>query len=422
MANFDIALVLDQTAINTMAATIYAKGKESLFKGSIDAEGLTIGWKVNSCPVINCKAPSEQLAKKIVASCDITGKYPELIAHLEANPKSRDSVATVMATSDNLFTLSVQSFELTFGDVAESVIVPVIARCCLTVRGVSVEINLLSISINVKGQVNQNIVDKFIIPRMTKILGDIFKGVSIPVLSIRGLNLGATYVSIQNSRVIAFACLSTNTSPASIDGFNFPDCQFSAMLSVSSLQQEVYSLMNGKTFGPTGSVDIGIGSLAYHATVSVQNPQASLNGTNLEVVVGLNGSASGGLQVGCVYPTIGFNVYATPNPVITCSIALNGDQVSIKASSVAPFAAIVVPTGVALTLAPFSGLTGSAIASTVTATLGSALVQQLSLGSSYLVPTMPIKYQGLSVTVQAINLSVNNASGYLAIEGDIHVA
>lgn len=417
MANFDLAIGISQNAMNEITSAFYNKGKDSIFKGTIDASGLTVAWQANTPPVINLAPTSLGMAQRLVSSCNLE-KYPSLLPAVTEEGKA--NVAQFLADANNGFSLTIEQFEMTFG--TDPVTVPLNARCSITTNGSKTSLNLLAISITVQGTVNQNIVNKFIIPKMMDVLGGALNGVQIPPLALPNINMGGSRAAIQNGQIIVFANMSSNPAIPSIDGFSFPNNDFYAILSNNTLQQEVNNSVAGKTFGPSGSVDLGITHADYHATVTIQNPQVSISGTDLVINLALSGSAGASITIGCSHPGIDFNVSASPNPTVTCSTSINGSSISVSGSSCSSFASIVSVSGwVPPIVSQFVELIATAIASTVTGTISSQIVGAISFGSFQL-PQIPVNYGGVSLSIAGANMSMGNAGGFLSIQGGISIS
>ncbi|MDN3694329.1 hypothetical protein QWZ06_19600 [Chryseobacterium tructae] len=418
MANFDIAIGISQNALNQITSAFYDLGKNTIFKGSIDASGITVNWQANTAPVINLNPPSLDKAQQIVESCDLN-KYPRLLSIV--SPETKNHVAEFLADSGNGFSLKIDEFQMTFGD--DPVTVPLYARGSVTTNGSQTSLNILSIAITVQGSVNQNIVNKFIIPEMMNVLGGALKGVSIPPLSLPNINLGGSRAAIKNGQLLVFANISSNPSVPSIDGFGFPSNDFFAVLSNNTMQQEVNASVAGKTFGPSGSVDLGITHADYHATVTIQNPKVSISGTDLHINMDLKGSAGASITIACSHPGIDFNVYATPSPTVTCRTSIdNNNNISVHGSSCSSFASIVNVTGwVPPIVSEFVDLIASAIASTVTATLSSQIVGAISFGSFQL-PQIGVNYGGVNLNISGTGMNMGNIQGCMTIQGGISIA
>ncbi|WP_160139807.1 hypothetical protein [Chryseobacterium sp. c4a] len=416
MANFDIAIGISQNALNQITSAFYTEGKDSIFKGSIDASGITVNWQANTAPVINLTPPSLDKAKQIVETCNLE-KYPLLSSIV--SPETKSQVAEFMADSGNGFSLKIEEFQMSFG--SDPVTVPLYARGSVTTNGSQTSLNILSISITVQGAVNQNIVNKFIIPEMMNVLGGALKGVSIPPLSLPNISLGGSRAAIQNGQILVFANISSNPSVPSIDGFGFPSNDFFAVLSNNTLQQEVNASVAGKTFGPSGSVDLGITHADYHATVTIQNPKVSISGTDLRINMDLKGSAGASITIGCSHPGIDFDVYATPSPTVTCTTSISNNNISVNGSSCSSFASIVNVSGwVPPIVSQFVDLIASAIASTVTATLSSQIVGVISFGSFQL-PQIGVNYGNINLNISGANMSMGNIQNCLTIQGNINI-
>lgn len=417
MANFDLAIGISQNALNEITNIFYNKGKDSVFKGSIEASGMTIDWQINTAPAINLSPPSLDSAKRIVESCNLD-KYPSLLSSVTLEAKN--NVAQFMSESNNGFLLTVDQLQMNFA--GEPVVVPLYARGSITTSGSKTSFNILSISITVEGSVNQNIVNKFIIPEMMNVLGGAMDGINIPPLSLPNMTLGASRAAIQNNQILVFAYVSSNPAIPSIDGFSFPTDNFFAVLSNNALQQEVNSSIAGKTFGPSGSVDLGITHADYHANVTIIDPQVSVSGNGLKINMTLSGSAGASITIGCSHPRIDFNVSATPDPTVTCSTSINDNSIEVHGSSCSSFASIVNVSGwVPPIVSQFVDLIASAIASTVTATLSSQIIGAISFGSFQL-PQITLNYGGIALTISGTNMNVGNTDGSLAIKGEIKVS
>ncbi len=421
MSNFDIALGLSQAAMNQISDGFYQRGKDTIYKGSVTKDDVEIDWAALSAPVFDLSPPSQADAQQIVETCDLEGKYPHLHALAAAQPETKQHVAKFMTSASNAFSFTIKQLQLTFKKTI-TITVPLVARGTISNSNNVTQMNLLGVSITVEGSVNQALVNKLLIPEMTKILAGMLNGFQIPPLQIEGLSIGATNAAVTGGKIVIFGNLSSNPTAPSIDGFSLPGTDFFALLDARALTAQVNNTVGGKTFGPKGSKDVGIGTAEYHATVAISNPVAAMEGNDLSINMALTGSAGAGVKIGCTEPGIGFNVYAKPDPTVSCALAINGSAISVHATSCSSFASIVTPSGVvSIILAPVSAIIGTAIASAVTATFSSQIVSLVSFPSMK-IPSMPVHYDGITMTISGTSLNVQNVSGCLGIEGKIAIA
>jgi hypothetical protein len=420
MSNFDVAMGLSEQALNQISDGFYARSKDTVYMGTVEAAGMTIAWAALSAPEFSLSPPPLETARHVVATCDVEGKYPHLLATAAERPDLVDGVALVMATSTNGFSFTIAQLQLSFGSTAQ-LTVPLVARGCIVNANNATSMKLLGVSVTVDGPVNQKIVNDFLVPRLTTVLAEMLSSFQIPPLAIANLNVGATNAAVVGKAIVIFGNLAGNTAAPSIDGFSLPPTDFFALLGPNAVQAQVNSAVGGKTFGPSGSVSIGIGDADYHATVTINNPQASLAGNGLSINLGLVGSAGAGISVGCVHPSAGFDVYAQPNPTVSCSLTVSGSSIAVRAQSCSPFGVNVKATGVAIILEPFIGPIASAIGSAVTAAFSSQIISLASFPSID-VPSMPVHDSGRSMTVLPTNVGVGGDAGYLSITGQIAIS
>lgn len=425
MSAFDLAVGVDGPTMNQAGSALYAQLYPRLFTGSqtISRDGLDfrVSWDVKQPPRFVLSLPERGAAM--------------LRAHLrELDPpggvRHADLVDALAAT------LEQSTFQLVMPDVAmtvegeggsgtDQVAVTVVVQA--SSAGGQMTLRPLKATGATDNPSDQWFINEVILPQAMQMAGTLLGGVTLPPLTISGVQLTAPTMLVSQERVIAMASLAGKPVPTPPFPDSWPASPFFALMSEEArlaVARAGTAGIVGKQLGHTGSVDIGIGTAQYGATARIGALDLGLGsaGSSEYTFRGpVTGNVNAGVTVGCTTIGVNYTLYAEPEVNGTISLSIDGAKVRATTSHLAVFVLVIKPDGgVAEWI--LSALTYPLLQS-VTAVFSPLITLAFNgIGFDVFdVPSFPVDVQDVHLRVVPTAVRFSSFGGMQSIEGSASI-
>jgi hypothetical protein len=420
---FDLAIGVSANELNTASQTFYTELYPSLFTGeqnnTYKGIAYTVNWDVKNAPVFNLSASADSAVR---------------VAALQRRAQSYKKEESLTAVK-NLSALAgaAPSFQVNFplvnvtlgGGITVTLPLPLTADCTIAISG-----NTLSFEVNqvttppITDPVQNYLVQNIVVPQILAIAQSLLGGITIPPLSVSGINLSVPSVGIVNNCIIAAANLQASGTPPPPDGsIPWPTSPFFALLGQNIVQQGMINAMASATnrFSDSGSGGDSWAGYNWSYGLYLTNPSTSIQGTAINVNFNLSGSVSGGVEVVWVPLSLSFNANTDPDPDVTLGVSVNGNTVTLVTDGMNVFTIVVTP-GSSVP----DWVLGWLISAIIDAVVSSVtpLITQFLKGISvagFNIPTYSATVSGKTITLTPNNLQATNVAGYLTMVGQISI-
>jgi hypothetical protein len=240
---------------------------------------------------------------------------------------------------------------------------------------------------------------------------------------VENVPLTAPSVGVVGGYVIAAVNLAGSPVPPPPDGsFAWPGTPFFALLGPGLIQQLAVVAASSATnnFSASGSGGNDWGGYRWSYSLSLTNPRAGIQGAGIQLQFTLAGGVSAGVTVLYIPVDLGFSAHAAPDPSAGAEVTVQGGELVLTVTSVAPFTIYVIPATVPTWI---FGWLITAIINGVTLTLSplvTAFLKNIRL-QSYKVPAYSVSVEGTTLVLTPANLSVSNVGGMIALTGNATV-
>jgi hypothetical protein len=412
-----IAVGMNEAGLNQCSASLF-KTATSLFNGSqATPYGITAYWTLKVAPVFNLSRSPAALPHMVSALEEAATKLPEG-AEFNAEQAANDTPS---------FSVQLSPVEIVLkddqtGDESKFSI-DVTVYCVAQVIGGKVQlVAVKATNPPLPDPITNMVVDKIILPLLVNMITSIFQGLSIPPISVAGVQMIAPNIVIQDRKLVAFTAPVGVTAGISRD-MTFPDNPFFVLIDNPSLQMITnVNVGSGKTASGSGSVGTSAGGADYKYSITVAQPSVALNGTGLNVGFNLSGSASAEVTLLWVPIGVGFNAYGQPNPSATASFQITRSSIDLVMDNVSPFIPLLSPTG-----NPLQWIL-SAILTPVMQAVTAAVVPMLTMFihgirfTSFDIPQFSINSGGVNLNITPSGLNAMNWQGYLGFTGILNIS
>jgi hypothetical protein len=288
MSNYDVAIVMNQAALNGVLASLFAQQnlRSQLFSGSQQASVLgtktTVSWSVLQTPTVTLSPPSAQQWSQAIKQ-DGSTPQPAQNALVVSFPALQ-----VSETSTNPSTVPVEAI----------VVASINSKNALSLAPVAVIVDLSKAS-----TFDQTLYKEIIIPQVLNLTTSMLSGEQIPNISFQGVQFGSLVLSVGNGLLAGVANLNGKPAPAAPDLTSLPNQNFYILLSHDAMQQIASTgshQLQGQSTHTSGSKSFGIGSADYNAGIKLNNASASVSSSDLTRVnasVDVSASASAGINL-----------------------------------------------------------------------------------------------------------------------------
>ena len=421
--SFDLAIGVNGAELNTASPAIYTKLYPKVFTGSQKSSYLgidyTVGWDVKVAPTFDLSAPSSD--EFLINQLRDRALTDALDTKLQEAP-NLSAVASAIPT----FTVHFSEVDISIqGGVTVNLKLDFTANCSVQITGNILSFDVNSVTVAQQSDPVQNyLVQHIVAPQIQSILQDLFKGITIPPISVEGIDLSVPSVGIVNNSVIAAVnLLASGTPPPPDSSTPWPASPFFALLGNNVVQKVMENALASATNNFSNHGSGGDHWAGYHWSygLSLRSPQTSISGTSIDLKVSLGGEVSGGVEVVYVPLTLGLKAGTIPSPIeASLGIKISGTSAEIVMQDVHTFTIYVTPNSVPgwvlgwLVTAIVNGIVLS-ITPIVTSFLKNINVQGFDI------PTYSISVSGESLTLTPGGLQMSNVAGYLAAEGHITI-
>ncbi|MEI9918536.1 MAG: hypothetical protein WDO14_07015 [Bacteroidota bacterium] len=208
--NFDLAIGVSGTELNSASQAVYSALYPGIFTGSqvVNYQGLSfnVQWDVKNAPVFD-------LSTQVDPSIHLNALKEKAMA---SNPQAIQSLdLTALAAAIPSFQVSFPLVNITLSG-ATSVTLPMTltASCTVQITNNAVAFNVSQVTAPpLQDPVQNYLVQNIVLPQILKISQNLFSGITIPPLSVDGVNLSSPSVGIVNNAVIAAANLQQSGTP-----------------------------------------------------------------------------------------------------------------------------------------------------------------------------------------------------------------
>lgn len=422
--SFDLAMGVNGDELNTASQSIYTKLYPKVFTGSQKSSYLGVDYTVAFDVKV---APTFDLSTSL--SNELRVKNLQERAKAEGKEEVLNEVGDLSGLSD-----STPSFKVNFSEVDISISggitvnlkLDFTADCSVSINGstLSFEVNSVSVA-PLPDPVQNYLVQHIVAPQIQSILQSLFSGITIPPITVAGIDLSTPSVGIVSNSVVAAVNLAASgTPPAPDSSFPWPSSSFFTLLGNNVVQKAMEEAMASATnsFSDHGSGGDHWAGYNWSYDLSLKSPSSSINGTAIDVTFDLSGGVSGGVEVVYVPLSLGLDAGTIPSPIsTTLELDIKGDSAEIVMKDVGTFAVYVHPNSVPgwvlgwLVTAIVNGIIMS-VTPIITSFLKDINVQGFSI------PTFSIDVDSETLTLSPENLNMSNVEGYLAAEGSITIS
>ncbi len=409
MATYDVAAGSDQTALNTIALSIYKGTYPKVFKGKINVGQLNISYvdyDIQSAPTFSL-VPSEQIraAGKECLAPVFSGA--ELNTALD-NATQATFTLMVSSISMTIYYSDGQSPTTVSGSLQAS------GRVQTNADG-TLSLSISSGTITIPNEpIMSELLNKIAVPQLISYLNQqIFSPITIPPLSFQGVTLTVPQVMTQNSMLLGFASMQPNPVIPPPPG-NWPSGVAFIGTDARILNTVANSVLAG--VGPSGNwswgCDIGICNLSLNANYRVAISNAQFNprpGSGNSLTGSVTLSASAGFSAKCGILGGSFSATASATPTVTASVSAVGSQIFVTLQSLDNISFNFDFSGVPWFI-PSAVLTliANALAPVIAAAV-TAAVRGLSF-KVYQIPAISVPIAGIQFNIQLVNLALSTIS------------
>jgi hypothetical protein len=418
--SFDLAVGLHRSQLDQISADLYQLTHDELFTGSKEVEILgtkyTVAWDIKTPATFDLSQPA-------VARTAFLGHLAGLPGADEHAHELLEGLAAASATFS--FTYQTVAITLTTEGHEAKLELTLTAHARLVADSdgsQSIEVFQLTAP-PVPDKVENLLIQEFIVPEIKKAANVVFGAVKIPPLAFPGIPLSAPVPFVQNEALIAIANLAgSGVPPAPEPGtFPWPQSPFFLLLGNRPMQAATAAAIAKGGYSGSGSSGDSWFGASWRASISIVNPQVSIDGAGLELHAEIAGNVAADINVFHVPIGVGFKAYAQPNPRVLLSLEPKPGKIVVRTREASVFTLLVVPSGsvpeiiTAAMLEPIVAAVGLAAGPTI-----SGFLKGLEFGSME-VPAYKINIGATNLTATPTGLTVANAAGMLALEGTLAI-
>ncbi|WP_437333132.1 hypothetical protein [Sorangium sp. So ce394] len=415
---FDVALSLSEDELNRGSAAVWNKlhplGKVFRGSGNLSLGGIAIDvtYDATQPPIFDLAPPPEIVS--LIAST-----LPQ-----ENDTDTRELIAYAASIAP-AFSLTFPSLAFTFGD-RKSPPTPLVTdiRVTCAVAAVNGTISFQALAATAPTQPTvgaQFIVDNFILPAVLSAANALFKGLTIPPLSVPRVALTAPVITIARQRLYVAAALAGAGVPSiPAEGIDGPTAPFVMLLTQRAMQAAAsHAIGESGALNRSDSKGDSAFNAHYHFSFRLAAPRVTLRGTELDIAFSLTGSINAGVTVFFVDIGLGYDAVAVPNPTATCSIVPGSGGLRIVESSIRPFTLLVRPSG------PIPSKVMSWMTEFIVQGIVGSLTPLITLFlkgidfTTLQVPSFTESIDGVAITMTPINLQVTGVPGAIALAGSL---
>jgi|GEM_PF-2217384 len=289
MSAFDVAICMNESALNRVIASIYARPgfRDSLFRGSrqvsVGGVALSVGYDVLVPPTVRLEAPSPAQWQAAIRA-DGNAAAPTanaLVAHFPQVTVTK-SPGTPAASSSTITFDAIAVASLQGG------------RLAISPVGVCIDLSHSSSD-------DQILYRAVIIPRVLEMLATLLSAESVPNIHFQGVRFGAAVLTLGDGRLAAVANLDGRPGPAAPAPGSLPAVPFCVLLSQAAMQGVAAAGtagLRGKHLSQSGGASFGIGTAQYTATLTVDGLSVQVQDpVTVNANVALSASASASVDV-----------------------------------------------------------------------------------------------------------------------------
>lgn len=432
--NFDVAVGASQDQLNAVAAVLYKQLYPDLFTGSIPVPdlNLTVAYDVQEPPTIDLTAPGQD------ERAALTRRAHEEAAKAagEALSAQLRSVLSALMDSTVLFSVTAPKVHVTLtasGDKKTELTIAATAIGQATIDPSTGSVRLTALQVEVPQWTDKTVqwvLENVIAPEVQKVLNGYLAGITLPPLTIAGVELSSPIVVVQDAMLIALTTLQRSGPPSPPpSGSSWPRANFFALLDTAVVDAAAaYQLAQlNPEFDKSGSASWTVFSVSWGAKLTLANPRIDV-GAGFGLQLQLQGGVNAGLSAKLVVwnPSVNFGVgFSTnPDPGGTVDLAVDpSNQIVLRIQDVRSFGIQINIPGLPSWANDAIGWVTGVITDGLTSALipaVNAFIQGLSFGV-FTIPTIPVNVGPVHVKVQPTGISVGNFTGMVAATGSLQV-
>lgn len=436
MAEFDLAIGLDATALAQISAVVHQKLYPDVFTGSMEVpigdQPLKLSWDITRPPAFILSAPDNA---PDVLRTHLDAHAPALQARLDTwadngTPMTMDALHDALASGlrDSIFQMLLPGFNLTIhGTPPTTQPLQVTIYVQASSAGGVLSLTPIKAIAIASDPADQGLVDRFIVPQALAIARTLLQSLTLPPLSAGPVDLTPPNIFVLQDRVIAVAALAGRPIPTLPQGIAWPAGAFFAVLSDDlrlALARVATAEIVGQGFSTSGSVGTSIGGASYGASGRLNSAKPSLvpDPKKLGITVSVGGNCHADVTLACVPIGANYNLSTNPSPLnVLIELRAQGNSIVGACQSIQEFTIILEPSGNVLELV-LSAITWP-ITQLVAAAFSPTIRNELS-GISFAMPlpSFPYAIGGLKLTFRPVGVSLGTASGRLAASGALAVS
>lgn len=422
---FDLAIGLDATSINSAATVVYTQLYPDVFTGkqSVSRDGLSfdVSWDVKTAPTFDLSPPANptQIVADHLAQPRAQRHYPVAMPDIH--------VALLAELGDQTFQMMMADVALTVSGDGSSATDPVALTIYVQASsaGGVLSLNPLKAVATTENPSDQWFVNTVLLPQAMTMAKTLLSAIDLPPLTYPGLSMTAPAIFVDDQRLIAMANIAGKSVPEPAPG-NWPPSSFFALMSddakIRVARANTASII-GHGSGKHGDFDIGIGKVYYSAEFEVASISFANDAANTLRFTGeIIGSASAGIKIGCTKFGLNYKIVCAPEPQGTITLSSDGkNKVVARTSHMSTFVLVLQPSG-----NPIEWIL-SAVTDPLLQVLTAAfspLISQLFNDiefDAFDVKPFPFDYKQVHLQVQPKNVQIGNFDGMMAITGEVSV-
>ncbi|MEO3973535.1 hypothetical protein [Streptomyces sp. CAU 1734] len=423
---YDLAVGADAATVNVVAYEVYDRLYPRYFTGSqpYDAGGtpVTVTWDVQAAPVFDL-TPAAHSAREL----------RDRFARGAAGRLTEDEVAEYAGTLHQ--SLDGSTFQVVLNEVEVVVdaedenLVDAVVTVTVDVQASTSVSGLLTLDpvravASDTGDVQRVILDNVVLPAVLDQARRILSGISLPKPDIPLLDLSAPVPVLEPEQAVAVMNLVEHGTPRPPFPDSWPRSPFFALIGTDTVQrisEVATAYLEGMSFPAGDSMDFGIGTGYYQASVVISQVRCEVLDTEIPAVsvrAAVTGSGSAGIDWLWGGSTDAFyDLALEPDPVITLTLSLSGTTLKATADSVSSFDLEIYPHD------DLVSVIASWVADALSSTLGGLVADALrgvefTLGE---LPAVTVDVDPVRLDVTPVDLTLGRFGDTLTLQGDVSV-
>lgn len=426
--DFDAAVAISQDEITSASQELYKVLYPQIFTGDFQYAdntlnlSLTVHWDVQAAPVIDL-TPSQ-------AARDA------LVSHLsEREAAGLDAGLMVRGLSVSLAN-QIPNFSVHLSKVVLTIKTPGERDALLTLdltaycyaQYANGKISLYPIQITAAPQADplyDILVQKFLVPEIKKSLTQHLTNLVLTPIKIEGVSLSPPALALEKGHLVATANLAAKGTPPPPTGTLWTNSGLTVLLSQDALQAALayaISIVSSSLHDQGSQESWGFGYYwSYSGSFGTPQVRVHPNDTEVDITLPVTMTVEGGAIIFGQHIGLAFNAVVKPNPIVTCSLAVSGQQIYITIEKLNNFIVLVEPTGSLPEKVAGWMIAGIVNAITVSASaILSATIMKIKL-PPIIIPSFKPTIDTVTFVIAPESITITKLNGMMAVGGHLEI-